>query len=183
MGRYVHCYAPKPWGPTPGDRFVGHLMAEAVNAGLEPMALLPQWVNAVTQMDCWWIDGDSPETERCYAHFPQITLLDNLVSSYPAARFILCYRSTESWLRSVTAYGPMRRILNDADLPGLPSGVGSDEDLGHWFEDHIKRVRHYFETSELAGALLELELEKDDQFLTNAHWVKGVPALKGPRSR
>ena len=73
----------------------------------------------------------------------------------------------------------MRRILNDADLPGLPSGVGSDEDLGHWFEDHIKRVRHYFETSELAGALLELELEKDDQFLTNAHWVKGVPALKG----
>ena len=53
-------------------------------------------------------------------------------------------------------------MLNDADLPGLPSGVGSDEDLGHWFEDHIKRVRHYFETSELAGALLELELEKDD---------------------
>ena len=26
---------------------------------------------------------------------------------------------------------------------------------------------------------MELELEKDDQFLTNAHWVKGVPALKG----
>ena len=161
----IHCYAPKPWGPTPGDRFIGHLMAEAVAAGLDPLALLPQWVNAVTQMDCWWIEGDSPETEQCYAHFPQITMLDSLVSSYPDAKFILCYRSTESWLRSVTAYGPMRRILNDADLPGLPSGVGSDEDLGHWLEEHIERVRHYFETSELVGALLELELEKDDQFL------------------
>ena len=161
----IHCYAPKPWGPTPGDRFVGHLMAEAVAAGLEPLALLPQWVNAVTQMDCWWIEGDSPETERCYAHFPQITMLDSLVTSYPAAKFILCYRSTESWLRSVAAYGPMRRILKDADLPGLSSGIGSDEDLGNWFQEHNERVRQYFKISELAGTLLELELEKDDQLL------------------
>ena len=49
-------------------------------------------------------------------------------------------------------------MLNDADLPGLPSGVGSDEDLGHWFEDHIKRVRHYFETSELAERRRDIPL-------------------------
>ena len=68
----IHCYAPKPWGPLPGDRFVGQLIDEAVAAGLEPLALLPPWVNAITQLDCWWIEGDCPESEQCYAHFRRL---------------------------------------------------------------------------------------------------------------
>lgn len=163
----IHCYAPKPWGRKTGDRFVGHLMAKAVGDGRKPLAYLPQWVNAMTQMGCWWIEGDSPETEKCYAHFPQITLLESLASSYPDAKFILCDRSTASWLHSVNAYGPMRHILDEADLPRLPNGVRSGDTLARWFEAHNEEVRRFFKTGKFtnAGALLELELEKSDQVL------------------
>ena len=162
----VHCYAPKPWGPLPGDRFVGQLIVEAVAAGLEPLALLPPWVTAITQLDCWWIEGDGAKSEQCYAHFPQITLLEKLVSAYPGAKFVLCTRDAGSWLRSVTAYGPMRHILTCADIQGLPPGKGwDDDDLRFWFNHHNERVRDYFAAPEFAGKLVELRLEEDDVVL------------------
>lgn len=154
----VHCYAPKPWGPVSEDRFVGHRMVEAVAKGLPPLALLPPWVDAVTQMDCWWLDEESGYKDA-HAIFPQMTLLEELDGAYPDAKYILNTRSPCDWLRSVTAYGPLRRILEDAELPGLPQGAGSeDRELLDWFEAHALRVRRRF----AGGRLLEIALEEGD---------------------
>ena len=63
----------------------------------------------------------------------------------------------------------MRRILTGAEIPGLPSGIGSDDnDLRRWFDQHTERVRNHFASPELAGAFLELQLEWDDAVLKDA---------------
>jgi len=161
----VHCYAPKPWGPAAADRFVGHLMVEASAMGLAPLALLPGWVNAVTQMDCWWIEEVSEGPQLARSHFPQVTLLERLAESYPTAKFILNFRDTDSWLRSVATYGPMRQILREAEVPGLPSGEGGeDRELALWFEQHVERVRAYFAQRD-PDALMEMRLEEGDEVL------------------
>lgn len=171
----VHCYAPKPWGPSPEDRFVGHLMFRAAREGRPPLALLPRWVNAVTQMDCWWLDYEpegkhssarpKKEARSLCAHglFPQIALLKELTDAYPGAKFILNIRDARAWVRSVDTYGHLRRILTEADLPGLPRGVGGDDDdLAAWFEGHAERVRRHF-TGRKACTLLEMKLEEGDE--------------------
>lgn len=166
----VHCYAPKPWGPNPPDRFVGHLMTEAAARGLPPLSLLPPWVNAVTQMDCWWLEDSeesaegtarpAPKRRRAYGHFPQISLLEALDSAYPGAKFILNVRDSRRWLHSVKNYGPLHEILVSADLPGLPSGVGEDQQLIDWYEAHTSRVRSHF-AGRGPDVFLEFRLEED----------------------
>eukprot|EP00401_Gymnodinium_catenatum_P018033 CAMPEP_0117540090 /NCGR_PEP_ID=MMETSP0784-20121206/43320_1 /TAXON_ID=39447 /ORGANISM="" /LENGTH=274 /DNA_ID=CAMNT_0005336735 /DNA_START=248 /DNA_END=1070 /DNA_ORIENTATION=- len=152
-------------GPSGGYRFVGHLMVEASAMGLAPLALLPGWVNAVTQMDCWWIEEVSEGPQLARSHFPQVTLLERLAESYPTAKFILNFRDTDSWLRSVATYGPMRQILREAEVPGLPSGEGGeDRELALWFEQHVERVRAYFAQRD-PDALMEMRLEEGDEVL------------------
>lgn len=158
----VHCYAPKPWGPRGVDRFVGHLMAKAAEDGLKPLDLLPNWVNCVTQMDCWWVDWEDNPGD-CFGIFPQITLLDNLDEAYPDAKFILCHRDPRSWVKSVETYGPLRKILTEAELPGLPKGQGaSDEELCDWFQAHVSRVRRHFEGRK-TSSFIEFALEDGDK--------------------
>lgn len=189
----VHCYAPKPWGPEGADRFLGHLMMKAWGQGREPLHLLPNWVNAITQMDCWWIEEEPVETEvatgnsdpdrplethkiqptaqdgtsrkfkkKSYGLFPQITLLEELDTRYPDAKFILNVRETKEWLRSSKAYGCFWGVLVDADIPGLPHGVGADDqDLANWYESHIERVRCHFADRE-SSKFLEIALEEGD---------------------
>ena len=114
-------------------------------------------------MDCWYIEGGT--SECAYGLFPQITHLEQLTAAYPEAKFILNYREARSWLGSVSTYGPMRRILTEADLPGLASGVGqNDDDLLQWFEEHTIRVRSHFEDC-APGMFLEVSLEEGDEIL------------------
>lgn len=171
----MHCYAPKPWGPRPADRFVGQLMLRAVEQGKKPLALLPAWVNAVTQMDCWWVDWEEKEKEEASAEeekernefeysaaalFPQMLILEELDKAYPNAKFILNMRDARGWLRSVDAYGRLREILEKADLPGLSRGKGGkDEELLEWFEGHSARVRRHFKGRE-GSSLLAFSLEE-----------------------
>merc|ERR1712224_581750 len=124
-------------------------MVLAVRDGLLPLSNLPSWVNAITQMDCWWLEEDtsaSPEQLlKAYGHFPQINMLEELDRNYPDAKFILNTRDADKWLQSVSTYGPLRQILRDADIPGLPIGKGeTDQELIEWFQNHIVRVREYF---------------------------------------
>jgi len=168
----VHCYAPKPWGPAAEDRFVGHLIEKAVAQQKSPLALLPPWVNAVTQMDCWWIDPIYEQTTdgdkcqpRAHGIFPQITMLENLDHAFPGGKFILNTRDARQWLKSVKAYGPLQQILIEADLPGLPAGKGGeDEDLVLWFEDHVNRVRKYFSGRD-DGSFTEFALEEGNEVI------------------
>jgi len=180
----VHCYAPKPWGPAPEDRFVGSLMARAVAEGKPPLALLPGWVNAITQMDCWWLEKGAPSgavdqplagghvTDSAHVIFPQITMLDRLDAAYPGAKFILNIRNSHRWLKSVSSYGSLRHILEEADLPGQPephalaSVAGSEETLLAWFEAHTARVRAYF-VDRRDDSFLEISLEDGDIFTSS----------------
>lgn len=143
-------------------------MTKAVASGQNALALLPHGVNAITQMDCWWIDwesreADGPSEVRAFGIFPQMTLLEELDRAYPTAKFILSTRSPESWLRSVERYGPLREILAKADLPGLPAGAGaSDERLLQWFGEHAERVRDHF-ASRSDGRFTEFALEDGNE--------------------
>lgn len=160
----VHCYAPRPWGPSPEDRFIGPLMLKAVEQGRPPLALLPTWVNAVTQMDCWWVNWEE-RAPRAVAVFPQMAILEELDRAYPDAKFILNTRDVRRWLQSVNTYGRLREILIEADLPGLPRGVGmADSELESWFEEHSARVRRQFAGRE-GTSLLAVSLEDDDSVI------------------
>lgn len=156
----MHCYAPKPWGEEAADRFVGARMMRAVKAGREPLDYLPG-VSVLTQMDCWYFDEEDNPT----ACFPQIELLEKLDESYPDARFIFNTRNTASWLRSVAGYGPLRRILLEARVPGMPLDTcEADDALTRWFEAHSRRVRHRF-AGRGPGKYMEFSLEEPDKVI------------------
>ena len=132
------------------------------------MALLGE-VDAVTQLDCWWVEnGDAAEGEageRFMAKFPQITCLKELDEAYPGAKFVLNWRETGKWIHSVDRYWRLREVLVSADIPGLPSGKGGDDaELGRWYEDHNRRVRQYFADRD-PGTFLELQLEEGNDVL------------------
>lgn len=177
----VHCHAPRAAGL---ERFVGQRLLRAVEEGKAPLAFLPDWVDAITQMDCWWMDWKNKDGEAfepaATALFPQILILEELDRAYPSARFILSTRDARSWLRSVDTYGHLREILVRAELPGLPSGQGAqDEELIAWFNGHTDRVRTYFAGRE-ASKLLEFSLEEgDDAVAGKLEAFLGIPTEWG----
>lgn len=113
-------------------------MKESVEAGGKPLDLCidTEPIDMYAQMD----DGNS--------YFPQIELLDELVAGYPTATLFLTFRPTEKWYNSLKNWPPrkngphMNRKIRDANITGLPSGVGNYEgEFADWFCKHVERVR------------------------------------------
>eukprot|EP00933_Yihiella_yeosuensis_P013782 TRINITY_DN12613_c1_g1_i3.p1 TRINITY_DN12613_c1_g1~~TRINITY_DN12613_c1_g1_i3.p1 ORF type:complete len:208 (-),score=25.62 TRINITY_DN12613_c1_g1_i3:56-679(-) len=127
-------------GTRADARLIGKLMQRAVSEGALPLARLPPEVNAVAEMNClFWSDFQSKKVD---AIFPQISYLEELVYAYPDAFFILNTRDRKAWVKSVDNHNDMRQRLIYADLPGLPYGVGADdEDLIAWVAGHHRRVQ------------------------------------------
>lgn len=121
------------------ERLVCRLINEAVQMGEMPLARLPPGTNAVAEMNgVWW----TKLNKEAAGIFPQMSMLDLLMDSYPDAYYILNVRKEEDWLRSVDNHNDLRRRLVAADLPNLPRGVGAaDEELISWAKDHHRRVR------------------------------------------
>merc|ERR1711974_67491 len=112
-------------------------MQRAVSQGLPPLACLPKAINAVAEMNgLFW------GNRQALGYFPQMSLLEQLISHYPFAHFILNVRDHQRWVKSVNSHNDLRSRLVSADLPGLPPGVGaSDNELIEWVAAHHHRVQ------------------------------------------
>lgn len=127
------------YGEGADERLLGRLIAKAVERGLPPFALLPEKVDALAEMNgCHWT---SKQKDAVQAYFPQMQYLREICDAYPDARFILNTRNLQDWVKSVDKHNDMRERLIQADLPGLPKGMGErDEDLIEWVSRHHERV-------------------------------------------
>lgn len=121
-------------------RLISKLMRSAAMQDLPPLAHLPEDVNAVAEMNgLFWVNRQARQAE---GYFPQMSLLEDLLSYYPAAHFILNIRDHKQWVKSVDKHNDLRDRFVCADLPGLPSGAGAqDDELIGWVEAHHQRVQ------------------------------------------
>jgi len=145
------------WGVDADRRLIARLMHRAASQGLPPLALLPPGVDAVAEMNgLFWADKHAWVAE---GHFPQMSLLEQLVLHYPDARFILNIREHRRWVKSVDQHNDLRRRLVCADLPGLPRGVGKlDDELIAWVDAHHRRVQALL--SHHGARLLVFDIER-----------------------
>lgn len=68
--------------------------------------------------------------------------LQTICDAYPEAHFSLNICKLQDWVKSVNSHNDMRQRFIEADLPGLPKGVGArDEELVEWVSRHHERVR------------------------------------------
>ncbi|CAJ1380669.1 unnamed protein product [Effrenium voratum] len=127
----------REWGTGSEERLVGRLIQSAVMQNKPPFSLLPQ-VDAFAEINgLYWADR---KKESVRAFFPQVQYLQHLLQAYPDAHFILNVRDHGAWARSVSQHNDMQRRLTLAELPNLPRGSGSAEELMAWAEWHHQRV-------------------------------------------
>jgi len=152
-------------GVDAGNRLVARLMQRAASEGLPPLALLPEHVDAVAEMNgLYWADQRAGVAE---GYFPQMSLLEELILHYPFAHFVLNVRDHRRWARSVDGHNDLRKRLIAADLPGLPRGVGAkDEDLIGWAAGHHERVRALLGHARVRLLVFDLERHGEKQLST-----------------
>jgi len=156
------------YGEGADERLLGRLITKAVQRGLPPFALLPGEVDALAEMNgCHWT---SKQKDAVQAYFPQMQYLREICDAYPDAHFILNSRNLQDWVKSVDKHNDMRERLIQADLPGLPKGIGErDEDLIEWVSRHHERV---------AAQLMHCRLLK---FNIDVHGAAELSAFLGRR--
>ena len=126
-------------------------------------------------------EGNWPgEGTLCY--FPQLSVLQELHDAYPTARFTLTTRPPAHWLASVVGWGLQERLV-DCDLPGLPKGKGTEDDLMAWFSGHLGTVRKFVAAHPSHGPLLEIDIEDDStgQVLAEATGIVRRAPSRPPR--
>lgn len=132
-----------------GPQLVGKVIQEAVQEGLAPLEKL-EGTDAVADMAAvFWVDENKTKAE---GFFPQMSLLERLIISYPHGRFVLNVCDPREWARAVQLNADLHDRLVAANLPGLPRGTGrQDRELIDWMESHHLRVR---KTLGRVGAML-----------------------------
>ena len=123
---------------------------QSIQAGLRPLdnCILAE---VYAQID----DGRS--------NFPQIDYLNEIIDGYPNATFLLAFRNMENWYQSLSRWTRngtrMDHDLMQADIQGLPSGIGRDvQEFSEWFCIHVKRVRDTVAGSTY-NTLVEIDLD------------------------
>lgn len=121
----------------------------------------PYHCRTITQMDCL----EPPK----HVLLPQIAMLDQLVDTYPNAKFLLMTRESRAWAKSMIGWTTPRRgtlfeRLQRSILPGLPAGEPKEEDgLVLWQLRQYAVVRKKFRhTSPHAHKFMEFSIEKGD---------------------
>ena len=130
-------------------------MRESVEAGGLPLDLCelpPKKIDMYAQMD----DG---------VYFPQIELLQELVTGYPKATLFLTFRPMEKWYNSLKKWPPrpngphFNEKLRKANITGFPSGVGKNVDeFSDWYCKHVERVRAIVDQNP-SMTLVEVDIE------------------------
>ena len=86
--------------------------------------------------------------EYSFCHFPQITGVDNLMTNYPDATFVMTTRSPEKWAHSVYYWRAMARRIAYCELPDPfnidPSSVREEnysDTLSQFYTDHVAFIK------------------------------------------
>jgi hypothetical protein len=106
-------------------------------------------------------EGNWPGDTHALCYFPQLSALQELHDAYPTARFTLTTRPPAHWLASVVGWGSLQDRLVDCNLPGLPKGKGTADELMAWFSSHLDTVREFVAAHPSHGPLLEIDIEDD----------------------
>ena len=136
------------------ERYIGKLIYEAVYSGLDPFAHLTGY-DAVTQADVCL-------PRRGVNFWPNLdfAILSAIRRADPSCLFVLNTRRPEAIVDSICKWGLMRRRLQIADIPGLPSGAGGKrEHLIIWINNHYDACRRYFAADE---HFIEIDIESAD---------------------
>uniref|UniRef100_A0A7S2YSF5 Sulfotransferase n=1 Tax=Entomoneis paludosa TaxID=265537 RepID=A0A7S2YSF5_9STRA len=95
--------------------------------------------------------------------YPQMSALNAIHKEYPNATFVLISRPLDDWIRSLDDWHGYRNRLVNCNLPGLPVGVGHDnDDLKQWVCHHQANVRKFVQAHP-SHALVELNLYETTQ--------------------
>ncbi len=74
-----------------------------------------------------------------------LALLLTIRRYHPDCCFILNTRDLDEHVASINGWGDLRRSLIDADIIGLPAGLGKREKhLRNWIENHYRACREIF---------------------------------------
>ncbi len=97
------------------------------------------------------IDGPrSKKRNSKLLYFPQIEMLDEIVSAYPNATYVLTFRSMDGWYRSLSDWGAPKRFrtslslkerMKRSNVTGLYDDADGTRGFGAFFCNHVKRVR------------------------------------------
>ena len=112
-----------------------------------------------------YIQMDVAEDDFC--HFPQITGVDNLMTNYPDATFVITTRSPERWAHSVYYWRKLVRRMSHCELPD-PFNIDMEsvseenyrETLAAFYENHIEFVKKKAREHNVKLLILNIEDQK-----------------------
>jgi len=90
----------------------------------------------------------------------QVNYLNEIVRGVPNATFILTFRNMTNWYKSMSNFNNMRQRFEEANITGLPRGVGRNvSEFSHFYCEYVKRVRE--EVAKYPGRheLIEIDIE------------------------
>ena len=94
--------------------------------------------------------------------WPNLIWYSLLFYQYPGSLFILNYRDLDNHIKSIDNWYDIRRDIIRNDIPGLPAGVGkNNEDLKRWMLNHYCNVETFFARYS-PDSLLLFDIEKDN---------------------
>jgi len=111
---------------------------------------------------------------------PWPLMFRELDEEFPGSKFILTYRETDSWYRSIAAHfgaNPyhIQQLTYGEDCP---APVGHEARYRQVFEDHNAAVRHYF--ADRPGDLLQFNLERGHGWVELGAFLDVDPIPVGP---
>jgi len=156
LHKYFCCgnHTSSHWECGKGKGLCADCMKNAAASGLKPLESCGNF-QAFMQMD-----KDS--------FFPQIELLEQIHNESPNATFLLMFRNTSDWFRSLshwkselpdTERGELFSLrLKNANITGLPSGKGGNEvEMSSFFCNHVKNIRTFVQRHP-THTLIELDI-------------------------
>ncbi|KAL7536745.1 hypothetical protein ACHAXR_009984 [Thalassiosira sp. AJA248-18] len=127
-------------------------MKNAIEKKLPPLASCGDF-DAFTQMDNGKI-------------YPQIEYLDEIHQENPNATFLIMFRDTSDWYKSLSNWSMgglkgnnnLKKVIERQNITGLPPGKGENEtELKEWFCNHVEYIRQ-FVRKHSSHALVEINI-------------------------
>jgi len=145
------------WAKDPDQqtRLVGISIQRAKAEGLPLLTYLNDY-DAFAQMETC--------ISQSFCYWPQLQDVPLLEAQYPNSKFLFNDRDPKNWIKSVSNWnisiGNLRSRLSHLDIPGLPAGIGQeDDDLLNWYKWHKSNMIKHFEGKD---NFIVFDVEKDD---------------------
>jgi hypothetical protein len=143
-------FNPVHWADSAG-KFVGQTIYANVEAGRDLFDGLDEY-DSVTQADvCVPAQGIN-----CWPNL-DFDILGRIRAAHPDCLMLLNIRDPRKICASIDRWPSLRDRIIQADIPGLPAGVGGDdEEIISWIDNHFAACRRFFAGDE---RFLELDIE------------------------